>query len=271
MSSVKNNEGLVVLKVKYGSDSSVVRHLFMKEHDPQETHPSKPIGKTLLVMNIPPFVDHHCIRQLFKSCGKIVNIFFHSTPTSCAPKEVKSVYFDKPEEINGYKVCYVIFTTHSSVRKALNLSAKSEVLNLKPESDQHLIGLKAMKQKYNDSIVDSNELQKEINEFISDYDNRVQEERLKARETDGIPDEDGWIKVNRYSKRKSLPNDFSNDERIVENHNKKRKKTSNALNNFYAYKVKESKAEYLSQLRNKFEEDKKKIAIMKAQRKFKPI
>ena len=184
---------------------------------------------------------------------------------------IKSEYFDESETISGYKVCYIVFTSHSSLKKAVNLSKKSEAFTLKPESDKHLIGLKAMKQKYNDSIVDSNDLQKEINQFMSDYDKRVEEERLKAREDDGIPDADGWIKVNRYSKRKSLPNNYSNDEKIVEKHNKKRKRVSNDLNNFYSFKVKESKIEYLMQLRNKFEDDKKKIAIMKAQRKFKPF
>ena len=274
MSDPKSSEGFLTLKVKYLSESSVVRHLFIKEdevRDEVETNPLKPNGKTLLVMNIPPFVDQHCIRHLFRDCGKIVNIFFHSKPTTCVPKPNESKYFDKREEIKGYKVCYVVFNKNIALKRALNLTKKAEPLALKPQTGDHLIGLKAMKQKYNDSIVDSNELQKEINDFMVEYDKRIEEEKLVAKQTDGVPDEEGWIKVNRYSKRKSLPNDYSNDERIVEKHNKRRKKSSNELINFYSYKQMETKFESLRKLRDKFEDDKKKIALIKAQRKFKPL
>jgi len=51
--------------------------------------------------------------------------------------------------------------------------------------------------------------------------------------------------------------------------NKKRNKEKELLH-FYAYQVRESKKEYVAQLRQKFEEDKQKIALMKSARKFKP-
>jgi ribosomal RNA-processing protein 7 len=266
-------EGFNLLKVKYSRESSVIRHLFIKEHKVRETNDLKPIGKTLFVINIPPFVDEHCFQHLFSDCGKIVNIFFHSKPTSCAPIVNKSKYFDKStdNEINGYKVAYIVFSSHSSLQKAFKLSTSSHVLTLKPNSEQHLIGLKAMKHKYNEQIVDINDMQNEINHFITQYDMSVEKEKLMAKETDGMPDSEGWIKVNRHSKRKHLPNNQLNDQKIVDKHNKRRKKSSNDLQNFYSFQVKESKIEYLLQLRNKFEDDKKRIALMKAHRKFKPF
>jgi ribosomal RNA-processing protein 7 len=43
------------------------------------------------------------------------------------------------------------------------------------------------------------------------------------------------------------------------------------LHNFYRHQVREDKREKLVNLRQKFEEDKAKIAQLKAQRKFKPF
>ena len=41
--------------------------------------------------------------------------------------------------------------------------------------------------------------------------------------------------------------------------------------NFYRFQIREEKVKKLDVLRKKFEEDKEKIAAMKAQRKFKPF
>jgi len=272
MSDQKIVDGFVVLNVKYSSDSSVTRHLFLKQHKVKQTMQTKALANTLLVLNVPPFVDQLCIRHLFGSCGKISDVLFNSKISLTNVYEVKkSKHFDTTEDMNGYKVCFVVFGTKSGLQKALKLSESSDVLTLKPDSDQHLIGLKAMKQKYNQSIVDSNELHEEINDFMTEYDKRVEDERLKAKESEGVADEDGWVQVNRHSNKRHLPNNYANDQKIIEKQNKLLKKSSNDLQNFYSFQQKESKINYLMNLRNRFEEDKKRIALMKSQRKFRPF
>ncbi|CAG2110204.1 unnamed protein product, partial [Medioppia subpectinata] len=238
----------------------------------KQTLESKQLANTLLVLNVPPFVDQLSIRHLFRNCGKISDVMFNSKISLNNIRSTnKSHYLDKSEDINGYKVCFVVFTGPTGLQKALNLSKASDVLTLKPDSDQHMTGLKAMKQRYNESIVDSNELQEEINEFMAKHDKQVEEERLKAKQMDGIPDADGWIKVNRHSGKRHLPNNYSNDQKIIEKQNKLRKKSSNDLLDFYSFQQKESKINYLMNLRTRFEDDKKRIALMKSQRKFRPF
>ena len=149
----------------------------------------------------------------------------------------------------------------------------SEILTFRPkgDSDQHLVGLKAMKKKYNDSIISMDDLQKDINQYMTKYDQKVEEEKAKAREMDGVPDDEGWIKVTKFSKKRHLANNLTNDSKIVEKHNKRRKKYENHLQNFYKFQTKDKKFENLKHLKEKFEEDKKKLAAIKALRKFRPV
>lgn len=49
------------------------------------------------------------------------------------------------------------------------------------------------------------------------------------------------------------------------------KKDEKELTNFYKFQIREQKQKKLFDLRKKFEEDREKVAIMKASRKFKPF
>ena len=49
------------------------------------------------------------------------------------------------------------------------------------------------------------------------------------------------------------------------------KKNDKELTNFYRFQIREQKQKKLFDLRKKFDEDKEKVAIMKAGRKFKPF
>lgn len=53
--------------------------------------------------------------------------------------------------------------------------------------------------------------------------------------------------------------------------NREKKKKDKELKNFYTFQIKEQKIEKLELLRKKFEEDKERVAAMKAARKFKPF
>lgn len=273
MSALETIDGFVVLKVKYKPNSSVVRDVFVKEHVCHPAIPEKPNARTLLAINLPPFVDDFCVRHLFGNCGKIVNIFFQSQINPLSPTVRKSQYFDRKDESFCYKVCYVVFTSAAAVKNAVHLSQSSKVLAFRPneDSEKHLVGLKAMKKSYNETIISMDDMQKEINQFMEIYDQRVEKEKTKARELDGVPDEEGWIKVTKYSKKRHLANSLANDSKIVEKHNKRRKKSQNELQNFYKFQMKDKKFENLKQLKQRFEDDKKKLMAMKAQRKFRPV
>ena len=85
------------------------------------------------------------------------------------------------------------------------------------------------------------------------------------------PDEDGWITVAKVDKKKPVkPTDSKLSEKMKGKKNRRNKKKLE-LQNFYSHQVKEEKVNKIQMLRKKFEEDKLKIAKMKADRKFRPF
>jgi ribosomal RNA-processing protein 7 len=52
---------------------------------------------------------------------------------------------------------------------------------------------------------------------------------------------------------------------------KRAEKTEKELTNFYRFQIREEKQKKLFDLRKKFDEDREKVAVMKAGRKFKPF
>ena len=69
---------------------------------------------------------------------------------------------------------------------------------------------------------------------------------------------------------KAKKSDELNQVRGKKNRKKKKKKTTE-LKNFYAHQIKDEKINHIKELRQKFEEDKAKVAKMKADRKFRPF
>jgi len=63
---------IAVIQVKVSETSHVVRHLYIKEHNTADTHACKPNGRTLLVLNVPPYVTevNHliCYQQSSFTC-----------------------------------------------------------------------------------------------------------------------------------------------------------------------------------------------------------
>lgn len=108
--------------------------------------------------------------------------------------------------------------------------------------------------QYNESISDVGGLKKMVKKKLNDYETKVRDSKKPTRE----PQEDGWITVHHKGGRDH-----------IKRRSKKKKKEADKLVNFYAFEVKESKLKKYKQLLEKFEDDKKKVATMRHQRKFK--
>ncbi|XP_051045066.1 putative ribosomal RNA-processing protein 7 homolog B [Phodopus roborovskii] len=103
---------------------------------------------------------------------------------------------------------------------------------------------------------------------VRGHEELAPQEETKAKEEEGVPDEEGWVKVTRRGRRPVLPRTEAASLRVLER--EKRKRARKELLNFYAWQHRETKMEHLAQLHNKFEEDKQRIEPMRAQRKFRP-
>lgn len=230
------NDGFLALPVKYSEDSSVIRHLFVKQfllNFHKNTNEDKPENRTLLVLNVPPFVTEHHIRHLFeKKCGKIVRIFLQEKPslststsvfnriqslsgdqedmeTDAEPLDFISKHFPSNDnQIMSYKVCYIVFNKPNGLANALKMTTDNVVYTLKPstseanETTNFLTGIKLWQKQYNDSIVAPWQAKKAADSFLEKHKKYVEEEdiREKARAEMG-QEEDGWVTVNRKLRR----------------------------------------------------------------------
>lgn len=109
--------------------------------------------------------------------------------------------------------------------------------------------------EYNNSIVDVVELKKTVKKKLDNYETSLKEAKKPSYEEQ----EDGWTVVH-HKKGRDLTR-----KRSKKHKTSKEKK----LLNFYAFEVKESKLKKHRELLEKFEEDKKRLAKMREQRKFK--
>lgn len=110
---------------------------------------------------------------------------------------------------------------------------------------------------YNQSIVDVHNLKKKVKKKLAQYETSIKEANKKPTHED---QDDGWITVHHKGGRDP-----------TKKHSKKNKgkRKTEKLINFYAFEVKESKLKKHKELLEKFEEDKKRLAKMREQRKFK--
>uniref|UniRef100_A0A8C2CF54 Ribosomal RNA processing 7 homolog A n=1 Tax=Cyprinus carpio TaxID=7962 RepID=A0A8C2CF54_CYPCA len=108
-------------------------------------------------------------------------------------------------------------------------------------------------QQYSDSLIKASSLQQNIDQFMNDYDTQEEEEaeRQKKEAEHQQEDEEGWVKVTK-------------DSRGV----KVRPHSETELLNFYTWQHRHMQKEYIAELRKKFEEDKQRIAVLRAQRKY---
>ncbi|XP_065532756.1 ribosomal RNA-processing protein 7 homolog A isoform X2 [Lathamus discolor] len=167
----------------------------------------------------------------------------------------------------GFRVAYVVFKKPAGVQAAKALSQEGPLL-ISTESHPVKTGVRKWITNYAASIVDQEELKAEVDAYMQDYDKKIEEEEAKAAKEEGVPDEEGWVKVTRRGRKPGLPRTEAANLRLLEK--EKQKRARKELLNFYAWQHRETKREHIAQLRKKFEEDKQRIALMRAQRKFRP-
>lgn len=98
--------------------------MFFKKHWVKKQEPEYPRGKTLFVLNVPPYATTDSLKNAFtRICGKVTSVVF-TTPV-------------------GFKTAYIVFDNESSLEKALKLS-HDYVICLSTEQETCLTGLASM-------------------------------------------------------------------------------------------------------------------------------
>ncbi|NXN10144.1 RRP7A protein, partial [Indicator maculatus] len=260
--------GYTALAVKFGERQRSPHCLLVKEHQVREgagtTHPAR---RTLFVLNVPPYCSRDSLVRLFSRCGHVQSVYICDKPELGEKKDKSTSKFFNRKTVKGFHVAYVVFRKPAAVQAVKALAQEGPLL-ISTESHPVKTGISKWIASYAASVVDPEELKAEVDAYMQAYDKKIAEEEAKAAQEEGVPDEEGWVKVTRKGRKPGLPRTEAASLRVLEK--EKRKRARKELLNFYAWQHRETKREHIAQLRKKFEEDKQRIALMRAQRKFRP-
>ncbi|XP_076173292.1 ribosomal RNA-processing protein 7 homolog A [Ptiloglossa arizonensis] len=251
-SDKQNHRGFKTFWIRFDKESTDKHQLFFKEHCIRKQESEHPKGRTLFVLNVPPYVTTEVLKNVFiQLCGIVSNVLFIN--------------------VKGFKVVYVVFEKESALEKALKLSANT-VITLNNKDNVCLTGVTKWCKEYNDTIHNEDEMKKEVEDYMHDYDRQIADKiaNEKAME-ERTEDNDGWITVSGQKKRGQFA--LSRKESTINKvqHKEEQKNIKKQLLNFYTFQIRENKKQNLAELRKKFELDKKRLQDLKSKRTFKPF
>jgi len=277
------------------------------EKDPDFDNDSdihKDEGGTLFVTNLAFDCTEDDLKSVFSVFGPIASITLSSlkivdvekpkrqiemgTPNAnqkiiLEEKKRKEEEMKKEEEkkrpFSSAGFAHVTFEKRESLKKAL----KGARPLLDSKNDQPLFeqgttkGIQKWRQSHLDTYVkDITKLQQEVDQYMWVFDKEKMEAKKKVENLTSVPDNDGWVTVTRKGNNKNTVGakgktvgiaklDQETKKKILEKEKSKHK------DDFYRFQRSQNKTNYITQLRMRFEEDKKRIENMKTARKFKPF
>ncbi|KRT78196.1 RNA binding protein [Oryctes borbonicus] len=174
-------EGFKAIACVFSEESSAQHQLFIKEHSVRNQSPEKPAGRTLFVINVPPYATQKNLKRAFSVVGPVKYVNLHD--------DIK--HTQEQSKRSGYKVAYIVYEKSSDLKKALTLDIIGPF-----STSKHTIvlGLRKWIQEYNNGIVNRNKLSEYCTQTINKYDNdRSKAEKDKQVTTmtkDGL-----WLQI----------------------------------------------------------------------------
>lgn len=224
----------------------------------------------MFVLNIPPYCSEGVVKSLFSQFGVTESVELRDHPGSFQESGPKVSKIFRPAEKQGFKVGYIIFEKSSSL-SVVKSHPHDVPLVVCTEQRPVMTGVQKWIQQYTESFIHPEKLQEIVDSFMLNYDKRKEEEaeRQKQEAEQQEEEEEGWVKVTRGHKgAKARPHSEAANQKTLQR--EKKKKTRKELMNFYTWQHRNTQKEHIAQLRKKFEEDKQRIALLRAQRKFRP-
>jgi hypothetical protein len=237
------------------STTKRVRYLFVKPH----TNDNGTLDdRTLFATGLPAGLDEKAFLQLFSQHGDIEQAAIHGSRLSGLIK------FSKKK---GLK----------SVLKACSKGQVTQIDLATPFTQRgHFWGLRAWVESHKAQKPGNDVLQTELDRWMGEYEAEQEEKKRKALEASL---EDGWTVVQRHKGRRKSSSDGGNAGPTVVGAvaaaaassiaNRKMMKTE--YSDFYRFQQREKRRNELLELREKFEQDKRRLAELKSMRNFKPF
>lgn len=261
---------IIVLNLKHRSDRATWHQLFIKEYSTKKVHTKLPEQRTLLILNVPPYVQETELRYAFQRIGEIEEVYLgidvNDVPSMDNDNAEKCVskYFNPKKSIENFKCAWLVFKASRSLRAALK---EDEVVLHGFERTTLVTGLDKWMNEYTSQIPNEKDLEAEVNKYMDVFE--VDELKEREDEKRVETDEDGWTIVKKSGKNAG----FQQKESIISKIEDKiaSRKSKKELANFYTFQIRDSKQRHIVGMRKRFESDKRKVEQMKRDRKFKPL
>ncbi|XP_043091699.1 ribosomal RNA-processing protein 7 homolog A [Puntigrus tetrazona] len=265
--------GFTVLSLRFSEDDAhaALHQLFVKEHRVRsESNTNRPLDRTLFVLNVPPYCTESVISDIFSRFGPVQSVELNEKPGASEVNHSSLSRFFIPRQRQCFRVAYIVFQHPSGVNGAKQHPAHTPLTVCSGHTPLRT-GIHKWIQQYSDSLFRASSLQQDVDEFMKDYDTQKKKEaeRQKQEAEQQQEDEEGWVKVTKGSRGvKVRPHSETANERTLQK--EQGKKERKELLNFYTWQHRNTQKEHIAELRKKFEEDKQRIAVLRAQRKFRP-
>ncbi|XP_056609246.1 ribosomal RNA-processing protein 7 homolog A-like [Triplophysa dalaica] len=266
--------GFTVLSLKFREEDAAAHQLCVKEHRVRsEKNINRPQDRTLFILNIPPYCTQSVVTDMFQQFGAIESVELCERPGESKSSSSNLSKLFRPPEKYCFRVGYVVFKKASSVT-AVKCHPQSSPLIVSTKERPVKTGIDKWIEQYSQSVIPGQTLQTAVDDFMNEFDRqKKEEERLKVaeevEEEQEEEEEEGWVKVKKGIRGvKARPHSQAANEKTLRK--EKAKSERKELVNFYSWQHRNTQKEHLAELRKKFEEDKQKIALLRAQRKFKP-
>lgn len=235
-----------VLRMKLGSESSIVRHLYIKPYAGTDAVPQ---DRSLFVAGLPAGLNDGALLQLLAKHGEVERVAVHGSRVSAV----------------------VIYADKKGRDALLKYATKGKVIIVNNTQEEgKYFGLKSWVEAHKAQKPGNVELQRQLDEWMEDYE---AEEQKKKEEAMQAMEGDGWTVVQRHKGRKKSSTATGTAVGAVAAAAAATRVTGKRkleLTNFYRFQQRERRRSDLVELRQKFEEDKKRLAELKALRKFNP-
>jgi len=238
-----------IISVPISRTSNIFHFFFWKIHSGiSQKQPEFPSNKTIFVTNLPiqPLESvKECLISVFRILfGPISSISCESTHA------------------------HIIFE-EDCLEKASQLDVYI-TLDVEDKIQDENVGLKKWLLNYNETRPDHSALQRRIDYFMEEYDEKMREEEHEKEKSAGLPDEDGFVLVQRVRNKARISDGTTTVAVANAKSAEELKPKSYEKVDFYRFQVRSARKSQLETLKKQFEDDKKKIAKMKQSRKFKP-
>ncbi|KAJ3157908.1 Ribosomal RNA-processing protein 7 [Geranomyces variabilis] len=265
-----------------------VHYLFIRAHEPRKPDPSLPAGRTLFIANVPTDATTAHFARLFRRCGVVERVAWGGGGGS----GVGVTTGDGVRRTGGH--AHVVFKQHDAVENAVGMKSRARVWSAEgvvaeDNDDDHdddvdpaeaaakktttvLSGLAKYLAGHYAARPTLATLAAETNSTLAAFEDAERAARAAVESARNVPDADGFVTVVRGRGRKGMNSDGQGASVTAARADdlKKLKPKKKELVDFYRFQLRENKRNQLADLRRKFEEDKQKIAALRANRRFNP-